>query len=98
MQELSKQFCWGEDSHLLGCDAVTGHMPAAMNNSDYHFTSCSLSVIIFRWHFKVKLSPQWQWKGFSLVWSVTCLFKLICWVNAFPHTHTHTEPFCQSVS
>jgi hypothetical protein len=67
-----------------------GHMPEDVNTSDRYFTSCSLSVHFFRSRFRVKLSPQWQWEVFSPAWILT--FKLICPVNAVPHTQ-HTNPF-----
>ena len=94
--ELAVLMRWGFKCD--GCAVVsTGHFTEVFSTSNYCFTSCSPSVCLFRSRFRVKHSKQWQWKAFSPVCSLTCLFKLICPVNAFPQTNTQS-PFHHTVS
>jgi len=93
--------CWlfllSEDWPVPVCTVVSmGHITGDLNTSNYCFTACSPSVCLFRSYFRAKLSPQWQWKSFSPVCSLTCLFKLICPVNTFPQANTQS-PFHHTV-
>ena len=86
--------------HVSWCDAVRSHIPQDLNTSNYYFTSYSLSVCFFRSDFRLKLLPQWQWKSFSPLCCLTCLFKLIFPVNAFQHNNTqsHFTTMCHKVT
>ena len=71
-------------------DVSMGHITGDLNTSNHYFTSCSLSVCLFRSHFTVKLSPQWQWKGFCVQSNVSLQTDLPS--ECLP-TDQHTKPF-----
>jgi hypothetical protein len=91
LNDLIWQCCWSEDFRCAdGADVSTGHITENMNTTSYYFTSCSLSVFLFRSRFRAKLSPQWQLKCFCVQSNVSLQTNLP--TECLP-TDQHTKPF-----